>query len=148
MLDVRLFKTKNKVFNYQKMNRFKSVQFSNNDGRVCIMFSEILFDLLLLCWHFLRDCASSLPDFNRNYVSCCLDVSYEGRRRKVARIYLTLFHFMITKFKDLSIKIIARRIFQVYSQFCILVPFWNYSSLRKIFKIVLRFCRLKKGSKI
>ena len=86
------------LFNFRKM----MVEF------VFIMFDEIEFYPLLLCWHFFRVCVSSLPAFNRNFVSYYLDVSFEGRRRKVARVHLTLFHFMDTKYEDLNIEIIAK----------------------------------------
>ena len=104
------------------------------------MFDEIEFYPLLLCWHFFRSCARTLPAFNRNFVSYCLNVSFEGRRRKVARVHLTLFHFMDTKYEDLNIEIIAKESFRYIV--CIFFPFENYLSLRKNFKIVFGFCIL------
>ena len=72
---------------------------------VFIMFDEIVFDLLLLCWHFLE---TALVLCLLLIVMLCHTVSYEGRRRKVARVHLTLFHFMDTKYEDLNIEIIAK----------------------------------------
>ena len=117
------------LFNFRKM----MVEF------VFIMFDEIEFYPLLLCWHFFRSCARTLPAFNRNFVSYCLNVSFEGRRRKVARVHLTLFHFMDTKYKDLNIEIIARKIFQIYSLFFKII---YCLSSENFFKIVFGFCRL------
>ena len=44
--DVRSFKAKNRVFkfDYQKMNKFKSVQCSKNDVQVRSIFDKMLFD--------------------------------------------------------------------------------------------------------
>ena len=94
--------------------------------QVCLIFEKWWSSLyhvwwnsvrpITLCWHFLETAL----------VLCLLlivilrhIVSYEGRRRKVARVDLTLFHFMGTKYEDLSIEIIARRIFKIYLLFCI-----------------------------